>query len=585
MNFSQRQWKQAQWSRVHSEKVAEETGLPLAIAALLQQRNIDTVEKIHNFLHPTLSQLPSPFLMHGMETAVNIITRAIFKNTPVLVYGDYDADGTTGTAVLVRFLKSCKANVRWRQPNRLTEGYGLQADHLVDFSKTITRTDEQPAGLVITVDCGISNCPEVKLAHQLGLEIIITDHHQPSAELPEAGAIINPKIEVCGFPFKGLAGVGVAFYLVMGLRNRLEQHDFWSQHRKPNLKEYLDLVAIGTIGDIVPLDGVNRILVKAGLEALTVTKWPGVRSLLQSSGIDPNETPTSEDIAFRIVPKLNAPGRMSDPQDALEILLTDDRIYAEQLSVTIREINEKRKTLGQLLYEKLAPHAELAQRQGRKTIVLHEKDLHRGVIGIIASRFLAKYHRPTIILSIENGVGTGSARSIPGFDIHAGLQACAGLLDGLGGHPAAAGLRIQTSNISFFSNKIEEIAEKMIDEADLTPCITVDWQDVHCDKSFLVPAFFKNYQKMEPFGIGNELPIFAEKGVLRKNSIVGGNHLKFYFESSLHTINGIAFGKAEALAPFIDRTIELAYTLHPSTFKGETSWEIRIVDIRHEASA
>ncbi|MEJ2032437.1 MAG: single-stranded-DNA-specific exonuclease RecJ [Deltaproteobacteria bacterium] len=450
--------------REHAAALAAELDVPVGIAAILLQRGIQDAEKAHAFLNPTFGQLPSPFLMKDMSKAVAILVEAIQRGRRVVVYGDYDVDGATGAAVLVLFLRRLGLTVHARQPHRLVHGYGLHRELIPELEILA------PAGVLVTVDCGISNHGPVAAAKEKGLAVIVTDHHQPQATLPPADAVLNPLQPGCAFPFKQLAGVGVAFYLAMGLRSRLNEQEHWQgrEEEMPNLRELLDLVAMGTVADMVPLLGPNRIFVRAGLDVLQGAERPGLGCLLETAGISGRRRLTAEDIGFRLGPRINAAGRTGNPDRALELLLTDDMVVARRLAGELESANRNR----QALEEKIANQAMTAAMKflqaGCRTLVLQGKEWHSGVLGIVASRLLNRFYRTTILLTEKEGLLTGSGRSIPEFHLHHALEDCGDLLERYGGHANAAGLALRPENVPVFRERLETKAAQLAAE-DLQP--------------------------------------------------------------------------------------------------------------------
>ncbi|MDH3392750.1 MAG: single-stranded-DNA-specific exonuclease RecJ, partial [Desulfobulbaceae bacterium] len=407
-------------------ELAASIGVPEVIGALLLQRGIDTPTAAQSFLWPTLALLPSPMLMKDMDKAVCLLAAAIRAEQQIVIYGDYDVDGVTGVAVLALFLKELGVQCSCCQPSRLDHGYGFSAELIENASQNTT---------VVTVDCGISDRVEVARAKEMGVTVIVTDHHQPPAELPEADAILNPLQPGCAFPFKQLAGVGVAFYLAMGLRAHLVESGFFAEQAEvPNLKEFLDLVAIGTICDMTPLTDANRIMTIAGIEVLAATKRPGLQHLFKIANITGSQV-NAEDIGYRIGPRLNAPGRLGAPEMALELLLCDDDAQAETLAKRIDNINQERQEIVRQVAEEATVKASVRITDGANSLVLYDKDWHGGVLGIVASRLVDEMGRPTILLAMDKqGLLKGSGRSVDGFDLHEALAGCADLLESYGGH-------------------------------------------------------------------------------------------------------------------------------------------------------
>lgn len=556
------------------ETIATECGLPKSIAALLMHRGLESPEQIDSFFNATLADLPSPFLMKGMNEAVKIIHEAILEQRPIFIYGDYDVDGTTGIAVLAIFLRDLGLNVHCYQPNRLTDGYGLHSS----FLKLMQEAADNRAGVLITVDCGISDIEVIQEAKQLGFTIIVTDHHRPPAILPSADTILNPVQSDCDFPFKQLAGVGVSFYLTMGLRSYLAEKGFWETKEPPNLKELLDLVALGTVSDMVQLQGVNRILTKAGLEILNTKIRPGIIKLCKVSGINGKEI-TAEDIGYRLAPRINAAGRIGDPGRALELLITNDENRAQQLASELDKENSKRKALGDQVYKEASAIAHDLLKQGKKCLIIGDENWHPGVIGIAASRLLNQFHRPTIIFSISDELAKGSGRSVSAINMHAILEECEDILVEYGGHKAAAGLSIKNENINKFKELFEEKVSETISEENLKPTVWID-QQVTNGEIYKKP-FMDWYLRLEPFGMGNAEPVFTSSGQIKNPKVVGQNHLKFSWKENGSFHEGIGFDLGPLL-PQINNNgeAEIAFTLHRNYFRGKEEWQLQIADLR-----
>ncbi len=405
-------WEIAPIDHARVSLLVAELDLPESLAAILLGRGVENRAQAERFFSSSLADLPSPFLMKGMAEAVAVVLSALAKQTPVIVYGDYDVDGTTGAALLFIFLKNIGfSDVYVCQPHRLLEGYGL---HLEAIKRAVPSGVLEQAPLVITVDCGISSKTQVRQLQDLGCPVVVTDHHQPPEELPEAEAVLDPQQKECGFPEKNLAGVGVAFYLAMGIRKALHEQGLFQEGQEiPNLKSYLDLVAVGTVADMVPIIGVNRILVKAGLEVLSGSVRPGLAELSRVSGISGSGV-TCEDIGYRIGPRLNAAGRMGDAGRALELLISEDTERARKLARELNTENELRKSVLEAMCQEAVVLAETAVKAGKKGLIITGEGWHPGVIGIGAARMVEKFSLPTLFFTIKDGMAKGSGRSVSG---------------------------------------------------------------------------------------------------------------------------------------------------------------------------
>lgn len=539
--------------------------MPATVAALLINRGITTPEAARAFLHPTLAELPAPDLMQDMKQAVDLLAAALKTGQPILIYGDYDVDGLTGSAVLFLFLRQAGAQVRAFQPDRLTDGYGLHG-HLLDQLRP-TLAAGQP--LLLTVDCGITSHAAVAKAKQLGFAVIITDHHQPEAELPAADAILNPYRPDCPFPCKGLAGVGVAFYLVMGLRSRLTAEGFWQHQHPPNLKEYLDLVALGTVADMVELTEANRILTRAGLEVLCQRKRAGLASLCELAGL--TGPVRADDIAYQLAPRLNAASRLGSAATAFRLLTTDDPEEGRELARQLDAVNQQRRELGTAVYEAVRPQAETAVDRGKGVLIFADEGWHPGILGIVAARLSREFHRPALVFAICNGVAKGSGRSVAGIDL-LGMLACgATCLKEYGGHPMALGVTLAADDLAEFTATMEGVAAMVRPETLVAP-LTVELLPGGHDLEELVAW----YPRLEPFGVGNPEPVFAGRGVPEKMRIVGGRHAKFRWPVSDRTFDAIQFNQLarKNQEPPQAKAMDFAFSLRRNTFQGRESWQL-----------
>jgi single-stranded-DNA-specific exonuclease len=573
-----RKWQQLEWDKDKAASLAQEFALSPAIAAMLLQRGHTDVDDVRRFLYPSLQDLPSPFLLKGMTEAVALAHEACVLGQPVLVYGDYDVDGTTGAAVLGIFLRRLGLQVHFCQPNRLADGYGLKA-HLLEAAHGKYFHGISQGVLLVTVDCGITDHQPILRARELGFKVLVTDHHQPPPTPVPAHCIINPWQAGCDFSFKQLAGVGVAFFLIMGIRSHLAKTGFWKNGESPpNLREYLDLVALGTVADMVPLVGVNRILVKAGLLELEKGARPGIRALLEKSGIQDRRL-GAEDISFRLGPRLNAAGRMGDPGRALTLLITEDSSEGEKYAAELENDNKRRKEAeNELLQEVLTKIKNDGSKEG-SAVIASGPGWHHGILGIVASKIMHSVFRPVILISHENGSARGSARSIPGIDLFGVLRHCDSLLETFGGHASAAGLSLKTSNIQKFKEmflcRILDISTPDM----FTPSLTID---CFFDEIPQIDAkFASDYFLMGPFGQGNKRPVLAGRtGQCMKNlRVVGENHLHFQWQGAGQDFNGIGFRFGHYKERLARENGLVAFSLHLNVFQGRERAEMQIEDI------
>jgi single-stranded-DNA-specific exonuclease len=561
------------------QNLAARMHLPLPVVRLLAKRGLTDAAAIHSFLNPSLGDLPSPLSMKGMKRAVGIIVAAIKEQRTIIVYGDYDADGITATALLTLFIQECGGRVSHYVPNRFAEGYGLNSRAV---QKICTQDDGERGGKVlITVDCGISNATEVDLAKRLGCSVIITDHHMPSKELPPADAVLNPLQPGCSFQFKYLAGVGVAFFLVMGLRKGLHDQGFWQQDAIPNLKNYLDLVALGTIADLVPLRDTNRILVSGGLAVMNSRLRLGLAKLLnQATGnVKYNHQIGAEDVAFKLTPRINAVGRMNSGDKGVALLTTDNEPLAAELAAKMEQANTERKEIQHQILSNARIQAEGLLKQNKNTLVIAGSDWHVGVLGIVASQICESFHRPTIVLSIEADRIKGSGRSVKGMNLHEALSLCADYIEQFGGHKRAAGLTIAPGNLENFSAKFEQVAAALLSKDDLVPRLEFD---DHLEQELLFnKTFLQHYVRLAPFGKGNPEPLFVcDQLKFSSARIVGANHLKFTLQDNGTNRNGIGFGLGFVLDEMNDNPDMGAFHLRYNHFQGKGNWEMNLVDLQ-----
>jgi single-stranded-DNA-specific exonuclease len=462
-----------QWQMLHPDEktvrlLERETGCPALMARLLAIRGIRTGRQAKRFLNPLLRDLTSPMEINGMTAAVERIRHALAAREKILVFGDYDADGVTATAVLVSFLRQCGARVVYHIPHRMADGYGLGTDFIHGRARSID------ADLIVTVDCGSSSHEAIRLARQLGIDTIITDHHPVDRAPESAVAVINPSGPDGQVDMDHLAGVGVAFYLVVALRAHLREHGFWKTRAEPNLKQLCDLVALGTVADLVPLVLDNRTLTATGLEQINGGFRPGIRALMRTSGA-PQTSADAETIAFKLAPRINAAGRMAHARMACELLLTDDPRKANRLAAALGRLNSRRQAMESDLLQSILDRLEHRPNLlDRPVLVVHGDNWHEGVLGIVASRLTRQFHRPSVVLATGNGTAKGSARSVAGIDISAALSRCQDLLDRFGGHPLAAGLSLDTERLTDFTSRLETAVEALTDPREAVPKLSID---------------------------------------------------------------------------------------------------------------
>ena len=512
--------------------MSEALELPPAIVKILLNRGFDSPETVEKFLNPQLSDLQDPFLLLGMDKAMERVTKALLANEKIVIYGDYDVDGITATSLLYIIFNKLGAQVDYFLPNRLVEGYGLSVDGINEVKK-------QGADLIITVDTGINAIDEVAYANSQGIEVIITDHHEPREILPEAVAIVNPKQEQCQFN-EELSGVGVAFKFAQAVYKSLGQNE-------ADLHEHLDLVALGTAADIVPLVGENRVLTRFGIPQISRTTKPGLKSLTFVSGLMGKDISTGQ-VVFVLAPRINAIGRLGDAKDAIRLLSTRDEKVAQEVARKLDDDNRKRKRIDEeTLNEALAQLEEIADLENDKAIVLAGEGWHLGVIGIVASRIVERYHLPTVMISLKDGVGKGSARSIPGFHLCEALNKCEDLLLQYGGHKYAAGLSIESKNVEEFRKKFIEVSNSELTADDIQPKLKIDME---IELSEVTDDFMELLEKFAPFGPQNMRPVFLTRNceIIGRPSVVGNNHLRMRVRKGSTVIDVIGFGFGDMLS-------------------------------------
>ncbi len=549
------------------KSLADSLNISDVLARLLVLRNIKNFNQAKYFFRPTLDSLHDPFLMDGMEEATYRVIKALTENQLICIYGDYDVDGTCSTALLYMFLKELGANVQFYIPQRLTEGYGIS-------KSGIDNVHARGTALLISVDCGITAVEETQYANELGIDVIICDHHQPKDDLPPALAVLDPLKPACNYPFKYLSGAGVAFKLAQGVSERIGKREL--------PMKYLDLVALAGAADIVPLVDENRVLVKEGLDGINISPRPGIAALIESSNISPGNL-TSGQVVFTIAPRINAVGRLGDAQRAVELLITNDKDYALELAQVLESENYQRRKIDEDTYDSALEIVENSLDLSEEVaIILHQEKWHPGVIGIVASRLVERYYRPTIMLTTVDGVAKGSARSISNFNIYEALKKCEDLLIHFGGHQAAAGLAVEVDKIEEFKAKFNQIVKQSISEEDLLPEINIDSV---LKFSEITPKFLRIVDQFSPFGPGNMRPVFLSENVEIVNNprIVGTSHLVLSLKQngSEKVFDCIGFNMGEYLDLVRSRcAIDVVFTIDKTTKDGRTFPQFRLKDIK-----
>lgn len=487
----------------HARRLAAALGVSPAAARVLLHRGYGDAEAARRFLRPSLGDLHDPRLLLGLEPALQRLRRAIAAREKILLYGDYDVDGTTAVVILKTALELAGGQAGFHIPHRLKEGYGMQTD-------VVERAAFDGVTLLVSVDTGIRAGEVVRRARQLGIDVIVTDHHPPEAELPPALAVLNPKQPGCPYPEKNLCGAGVAFKLAQALMSSLD----WSREKLERmLRSFLKLVAIGTVADVVPLTGENRVLVKHGLAELRAVRNPGLRALLEVAGFAPGDVPTAGQVAFRIAPRLNAAGRMAEADRVIRLLVTADEAEARRLAAELHALNaERQQTESEIVRVILEACLLLPVTDRQAALVFAGRDWHRGVVGIVATRLVERFHRPVFVLSEdpETGLAQGSGRSIPSFDLLAALEAMADLFTRFGGHRQAAGVSLPLKRVEEFRQRLNAYAAARLGPEDFRPRLEFD---AEVDLAELTDEFVTDIFAMAPFGFGNPAPLFAVPGV------------------------------------------------------------------------
>ena len=557
-----KEWKIYEVDEKKVEKISSKYNLNKLISTILANRNITTEEEIRLFLSPTRKDFHNPFLIKDMEKSVERIIKAIENNEKVTIYGDYDVDGITSITVLKSFLKDRGLESSQYIPNRLNEGYGLN-------NNAIEKIKQQGCDLMITVDCGISAINEINYASSLGIETIITDHHEPGNEIPKAFAVIDNKRKDSKYPFRELAGVGVVFKLIqaIGIKLGLKEEEYL---------KYLDIVCVGTISDIVPLVDENRVIAKLGLMLIRQTRNIGLKSIIDTSGYTKID---SNSISFGIAPRINACGRMGKAEDALELFLSKNYNEVSELAKKLNDYNKLRQDTEKEIYENAIKQIEQNKLDKNNSIIVGGHNWHHGVIGIVSSKITEMYFKPSILLSFEeDGIGTGSGRSIPGFDLHEALTKCLGSVEKFGGHSMAVGLTVKKEKFEEFKKEFEQIATKS-NVSEIIPVINID---AKIDFSAINKDMVESLKQLEPFGEGNKMPVFVFKN-LKIDSIRAlseGKHLKLTLKEGSTVVNAIGFNIGNLADEYrIGDKIDVVGVLEVNNFNGVESLQINIKDI------
>lgn len=558
---------------VITEQLAKSLDIENKIASLLVQRNIHTPDDASSFFKPDLSGLHDPFLMMDMNKAVDRISSAIDRNEKILVYGDYDVDGTTSVALVYSFFKKIYSNLGFYIPDRHEEGYGISY-------KGIDWAVENNYSLIIALDCGIKAIEKIDYATGKGVEFIICDHHMPDEKIPDATAILDPKRADCNYPFKELSGCGVGFKLLQAY-SKINNIPF------SELIPYLDLVAVSIASDIVPVTGENRILAYYGLKQLNANPGTGLKAIIKVANMNGRQIRIG-DIVFKIGPRINAAGRMESGKKAVELLTTEDSGFAYEMSRKINDFNNERRKIDQdITQQALQMISSDPKLENSKSTVVFDPGWHKGVIGIVASRLTETYYRPTVVLTESNGLATGSARSVLGFDLYKAINSCSDLLENFGGHMYAAGLTMKKENIPLFRKRFEEFVSNTIRDDQLDPCIEVDMELGLEDIS---EKLYNILDQFQPFGPGNMQPLFVSRDVSDSGygKAVGstGEHLKLELikkDESVKAIPAIAFSLSNHLSHIKEgKPFDVCYSIEMNEFRGVSTLQMNIKDIKEK---
>ena len=555
-------WKVNDIDKKRAEEISKKFNLEMLASNVLANKGLND-EEIEIFLNPTRNNFHDPFLMPDMKIAVDRILKAIENNEKILIYGDYDADGITSTTILKRFFNDRNIDVGTYIPNRLDEGYGLNKDAI----ESIKKDDYK---LIITVDTGITANEQIVDAKNAGIDVIVTDHHEPGEELPDAIAVVDCKRKDNKYPFRELAGCGVAFKLICALAQKLELNE-------NEALKYIDLACVGTISDIVPLEDENRIIAKLGLLLLKQTRNLGLRELIRTIGF---KEITSETISFGIAPRINACGRMGHQEVALNLFTSDDPIKVREYAYSLEEYNKERQAIEKRIYEESLKLLEKENIEDKSCIVLGNTNWHNGVIGIVSSKITDKYYKPSLLICFEDNIGKGSGRSIPGFDLHEALTKCSSNLESFGGHSMAVGLKLKKEKYEAFKKEIEEYAKENIKEDVLDREILID-QELQ-NKDITIHSV-RELELLEPFGEGNHEPIVLYKNLKIESirTLSEGKHIKLNLKNENIKIDAIGFNMGQLANEYlIGDKVDVVGNIKINTFNNFETIQITLIDIR-----
>ena len=563
-------WKHPESDISIQDILSHELQIDPILAQILINRSIRNSVDAKLFLAPSLLALHNPFLMKDMKKGVNRLIKAIYNREKMMIYGDYDADGITSVAILYKFLQRINVDVHYRIPNRFSEGYSLNRTAIDEIKAS-------GASLILTVDCGVSDYEHVDYASSQGIDIIVLDHHEIPEKLPKAAAVINTNRTDCQFPFKSLAGVGIVFNFLIALRGELRTQNFWNDQTYPNLRDYLDLVALGTIGDIVPLLDENRIFAKIGLDLINEGKNIGLQALKEVGGID-HQPVDSGTASYNLIPRLNAAGRIASAEDALKLLLTEDRSEALNLARKLESYNRERQLMERNILDEI--FKEIAAYQNLNNcglLFFSSENWHPGVIGIVASRLVDIYYRPAILISLKNGIGKGSGRSIAEFNLHESLSKCQHLLLAHGGHRYAAGLSIKEEEIAKLKSDLEEMVSREVEFETLFPKTAIDAQ---CNMGQIKYDLISQLKLLGPFGNKNPEPVLCiRNAMVGTSSIVGHNHLTMRISADGSSCNSIWFNKGHLCSQVSGARFDIVFTPQINRWNGGAQLQLKMRDM------
>ena len=538
------------------------------LSRILANRFITTPEEARRYFSPSLTELHSPFLMKDMHKGVERLIKAITRKERITIYGDYDVDGITSVVILYKFLRDIDADVHYYIPDRVEEGYSLNL-------KAIDRIRADGTALIVTVDCGTSDRDEIAYAGSLGIDTIVLDHHEVPQTLPDAVAVINTNRPDCRFPFKELAGVGIVFNFLIALRSKLREEGFWAARPYPNLKDYLDLVALGTIGDISPLVGENRVFAKIGLDLINRGNRIGLNALMSTCGID--RSLDSIMASFTLIPRINAAGRIASPEDSINLLLSENQAEASSIARKLESFNRERQNLEKDILSEALSEIEKAGLQQPPAFILSSTRWHSGVIGIVASKLVDLYYRPVILISMKNGVGKGSGRSINEVNLHELLKRCDHLLLSHGGHRYAAGISIEEGMIEKFRNEFLSVLSEQQNVSGLEPQSVIDAQ---CTLNEIDGELISQFEMLAPFGSMNPEPVLCARQVMISSlAVAGTRHLRMRVSGDGVSRNSIWFGKSSFLPKISDPLHDIIFTPQLNRWNGTSSIQLKIKDI------